>query len=329
MAHTEEYRKYKEYLSKYLQSNTKYPRSILVEITPQCNLRCVFCPCYISGEEVYDDRNDPNGMTFENFKKFIDHIVGKFNFQICFTYSGEALLNRDISKMVKYLNENNIPSIIHSNAMPLSEEKIKELVDFGLDRFAISFDGGTKKTYEDIRRGAKFEIVIQNIKNLIEYRNSKGLLKPFVEMQMIVTKTTKKEIPQFHQLCKELDIDNAYVKSMLIYQDTKNKDYVNFVKEYFVADEIARYEMKNGELVLKDKHGCPEIDNCVITSDGDVVSCCFDVHGKYKQGNAIETSLEKIWDSYNDFRKIKMETRSLPICDFCNTSQHLSKELTL
>jgi len=329
MPNTEEYSKYKRSLSKYLQANKNYPRNITIEITPQCNLRCVFCPCYIQGEEVYNDRDDPNGMTFVSFKKIIDNIYGKFNFKISFTYSGEALLNKDVFKMIRYLNEKKIPSMMSSNAMPLVEPKMKELVDAGLDRFVVSFDGGTKETYEDIRRGAKFETVIKNIQNLVKYRNSLGLVKPFVEMQMIITKSTKKEIPEFHNLCRDLDVDNAFLKTMMVVHDTKNQDYIDFVKGYFVEGELSRYKMENNELVLKDKGGCPEIENVVITSDGDVVSCCFDIHGKYKQGNAIETGLDKIWNSYSNFRQNEMEKRTLPICDFCNTTKTLTKQLEL
>ena len=232
--------------------------------------------------------------------------------------------------MVKYLKENNIPCVIHSNAMPLTKQKTKELLESGLDRFIVSFDGATKKTYEEIKRGAKFEVVVNNIKNLIEERNNQDLEKPFVEMQMVVTKTNIHESKLFEDLSKEIGVDNAYFKTLLVFQDTKNKEYMREVEDLFVDNEVARYKRdKNGNLVLKDAEGCPELQNCVITCDGDVVPCCFDVHGKYCLGNAIETSLKEIWDSqkYEVFREEKMRLRKLPICSFCNTSAHILKRV--
>jgi radical SAM protein with 4Fe4S-binding SPASM domain len=323
-----EYTQYKDYLSNYLKNNKKHPRSIFIEVTPLCNLRCVFCPCYIKGEEVTKDRKTKY-MSLENFQKIIDHIDGKFNFQICFTYSGEPLINKNIFKMVGYLNDKDIPSVIHSNAMLLAPKKISEMLDSGLDRFVVSFDGATKETYEDIRRGSKFDKVVDNIRNLIQERNSLGLSKPFVEMQFVVTSKNKHEIPLFKALCDELGVDNGYTKTLLVFQDTANKDYVKEVKEYFIEDDVARYKLgENNELILKDLGPCPEIQNCVITVDGDVVICCFDVHGKYKHGNAIEKSLTDIWDSeeYRDFRKNIMNKRALPICKYCNTSTHITRE---
>lgn len=323
------YDKYKGHLSKYLKSNKDYPRSIFVEPTPLCNLRCIFCPCYVQGEEVTEDRRTTQ-LSFEDFRRIIDSIKGKFNFQICFTYSGEPLLNPEIFKMVRYLKENEIPNVIHSNAMLLTKQKIKEMLASGLDRFIVSFDGATKKTYEDIKKGAKFEVVIDNLKNLIRERKAKGLEKPLVEMQMVVTSTNIDESKLFVELSKEIGVDNSYLKTLMVFQDTKNKEYIKKVEELFVDNEVARYKRnEKGNIVLKNAEGCPEIQNCVITCDGDVVPCCFDVHGKYCLGNAIENSLMDIWDAkrYKDFRENVMNERKLPICKFCNTSIHILKKL--
>lgn len=324
------YDKYKEWLSQYLRSNNEYPRSIMVELTPLCNLRCVFCPCYIKGEEVTRDRKTKY-MSLGSFQRIIDHMAGKFNFQINFTYSGEPSMNKDVFEMVKYLKDRDIPSVIYSNAMLLTSQKITQMLNSGLDRFIVSFDGATKETYEDVRRGANFDKVIDNIRKLIKERNLACLLRPFVEMQFIVTSKNNHEIQLFKQLCSELGVDNGYLKTLLVFQDTKNKDYIEEVKGYFIENDMARYELgRNKELILKNMDSCPQIQDTVITVDGDVVMCCFDVHGKYKFGNAIEKSLIDIWDSeeFRNFRRNIMNKRKLPICSFCNTSAHISRKLS-
>lgn len=324
-----EYNKYKEYLSAYLKSNHDYPRSIFMEITPLCNLRCVFCPCYIEGEEVTRDRA-AEYMSIENFRRIIDRIAGRFNFQICFTYSGEPLINKDLYEMLKYLKDRSIPSVVHSNAMLLTRDNAARLLDAGLDRFIVSFDGATKETYEDVRRGSDFGRVMENIRGLIRERGSRGLVRPFVEMQFVVTSKNRHEVPLFKKLCGELGVDNGYTKSLLVYQATGNTDYIDEVRKYFVEDDVARYEAVEGNgLVLKGSGPCPEIQNTVITVDGEVVICCFDVHGKYGFGNCVGMGLDAIWDSapYRDFRENVMDKRDLSICRFCNTSTHITKKM--
>jgi radical SAM protein with 4Fe4S-binding SPASM domain len=301
----------------------------MVEATPICNLKCVFCPCYIKGEEVTKDRKTMY-FAVKDFKKMIDQIKGKFNFQICFTYSGDPLVHPKIFEMVKYLKDNKIPVTVYSNSMLLTGKRIDQMLDSGLDRLIVSFDGASKKTYEDIRRGSKFETVIKNLKNLIKTRNERGLIKPFVEMQMVATKSNSYEIQKFKKLAEDIAADNCYIKTLFVYQNTANADYINIVEKYFIEGRIARYKRgKNNELVLKDIGGCPQIQDTVITSDGDVVICCFDLHGKYMFGNAINESLADIWDKkeFKKFRKDVMDKRKLSICKFCNTSKHISKRL--
>lgn len=314
------YKSYMRWLSQYLQSNKDYPRSIMIEVIPHCNLRCVMCPCYIKGEEVTKDRLT-DYMTLESFKKIIDLIVGKFNFQVCFTYSGEPLLNKDLRAILMYLRHRGIPSVVHTNGMLLDRE-----VNMFPDRFIISLDGATKETYEEVRKGGDFDKVVKNIRKLTKVEDKWG--RSFVELQFIVTSKNRHEIPLFRKLCKELGVDNGYTKSLLVYQGTDNKEYVDTVKGYFTED-TARYDKVDGELVLKNTDGgCPEIQNAVITVDGDVVMCCFDVHGEYTFGNCIRRGLDEIWDdeAYRYFRREVMEKRFLGTCKFCNTSTHITEK---
>lgn len=323
-----DYIKFKDELSRYLQANQNYPRSIFIEVTPLCNLRCVFCACYIKGEEVTRYRQNKY-MSFEAFKKIIDQMVGKFNFQMNFTYSGEPLLNKDVFKMVRYLADRDIPSKIYSNAMLLTPERAKEMLASGLDRFIISFDSAVRETYEAIRVGGRFEQVVGNLRFLIRLRNELGRSKPFVETQIIMTNKNAHELEIFKELSEDIGVDNAYSKSLYIYRNTDNQDYIKQVEGYFWEGDVARYERTEKGFVLKDMGGCPELQSCVITVDGDVVMCCFDLHGKYRFGNAIERSLVDIWDSrkYREFRQKVMEPRKLPLCQQCITSSPIKKDL--
>lgn len=323
-----EYIKFKDELSRYLQANEKYPRSIFIEVTPLCNLRCAFCACYIKGEEVTRYREN-NYMSYETFKKIIDNMAEKFNFQMNFTYSGEPLLNRDVFKMVRYLTDHNIPSKIYSNAMLLKSTLAEEMLASGLDRFVISFDSAVKETYEAIRIGGRFEQVVENLQYLIKLRNERGQSKPFVETQIIMTNKNGHELEIFKKLSEDIGVDNAYSKSLYIYRNTDNQDYIKQVEGFFWEGDVARYERTEEGFVLKDKGGCPELQSCVITVDGDVVMCCFDLHGKYLFGNAIEQSLVDIWDSpkYRQFRQEVMAPRQLTLCQQCITSSPIKEDL--
>jgi radical SAM protein with 4Fe4S-binding SPASM domain len=60
--------------------------------------------------------------------------------------------------------------------------------------------------------------------------------------------------------------------------------------------------------------------SAVITTDGDVVPCCFDKHGVHAMGNLNSQSFTEIWHSgrYRDFRAAVMKNRNeIDICVHC------------
>ena len=144
-----------------------------------------------------------------------------------------------------------------------------------------------------------------------------------------MTNKNAHELESFKQLSEDIGVDNAYSKSLYIYRNTDNQEYIEQVEGYFWEGDIARYERTEKGFVLKDKGGCPELQSCVITVDGNVVMCCFDLHGKHVFGNAIDRSLVDIWDSpkYRQFRQEVMAPRQLTLCQQCITSNPVKQDL--
>ena len=76
---------------------------------------------------------------------------------------GEPLLNSHFTDMVRILKENDCTVSFTTNATVLTPERSRELIELGLDIIDISLDGGSPEVFETIRRGAKFDEVINNI----------------------------------------------------------------------------------------------------------------------------------------------------------------------
>jgi len=82
---------------------------------------------------------------------------------------------------------------------------------------------------------------------------------------------------------------------------------------------------KHGHLELKDKGLCPQkVRTPVITTDGDVLPCCFDIFGEHVLGNVINQRFLDIWnsDKYIDFRRNLAIHRKLPMCSNCLPSNY-------
>ena len=88
--------------------------------------------------------------------------------------------------MIKYAKDKGILEVqFNTNAMLLTEKISERLIEAGLDRIIFSLDGMTKETFENIRGGANFEKVVNNIKSFINIRNEMGGKKPCVRIQMV------------------------------------------------------------------------------------------------------------------------------------------------
>jgi len=298
-----------------------YPNDIMIEPTNMCNLKCSLC----SAPQKYITRKRL-AMTFEDFKMIIDD-VKNYTHSIYLTNAGEPLLNKDIFKMIKYANKNNLSTSLSTNATVLHEAAIRHLLDSGLDHIIISFDGGTKYSYEKFRVGANFEDVVEDIKNLCNEKQRLRKSKPYIELQCIVTRYNENEVEEILKLAKEMGVDRLHFKSLYLCSHVYDLDEKKtFAEEYLPRrkDVKNRYEIRDGIPICKWRSAtCSYWQNkSVILADGTVVMCCYDINGEHAFGNVLEEgkSFRDIWNSkkYKNYRDNLMYHKKLPLCKKCD-----------
>lgn len=282
--------KWKEHPQKRIVG--EFPLHLDIETTNACNLKCPMCGRNWMEEKLgYIDWN--------LFVKIIDEAAKHHLSSIKLNYRGEPLLHPDISKMVKYAKEKGILEVqFNSNGVLLNEKKAKELIEAGLDRIIFSFDGATKETYEKIRRGAIFEKVVNNIKNLVSLRNEKGLKRPLVRVQMVKMPENKKEVEDFIRFWLPI-VNRAAVSTERNPLGAKKKEI-----EHFPCSQIWQRLM--------------------ICWDGEVRMCCGDWYGEYVLGNVKEKSIYDIWQGRKLDRVRKLHSQGnfdkLPLCARCEVN---------
>jgi len=262
------------------------------------------------------------------FKKIIDDIAPICN-TIGVSYCGEPLLNKDIFKMVRYASDKGMCVSMLTNGVLLNADARNGVLDSGLNFMAISMDGASKHTYESIRIGASFETLVDNIRLFVKERNHRRLSYPSIDLQMVVTQKNIHEVDAFKKLARDLGVERAYLKSLHIDRSKEDVDYVkNLEKDYFVNSTTlpTRYIVnKQGNLELKDKGLCPQkVRTPVITTDGDVLPCCFNIFGEQVLGNIANQRFLDIWNSgkYIDFRCNLAMHRKLTMCANCLPSNY-------
>lgn len=292
-----------------------YPSIMMIEPTNFCNLKCVLCPTGNGTLKV------PRGsMKFREFKKIIDE-CGPYLFNLTLWNWGEPFLNKEIYDMIEYAKSKRIFVRVSTNGHLLKDTKnIERVVRSGMDELIFSLDGASKETFMKYRKSGDFDVVMGNLKKLVETKKRLRSRSPFVEIQFIVMHHNEHEIPKIRQLAKEIGVDALKLKTVNLEMEVKGKKEEN--AKYLPKDEkYSRYSKDLKKKVVGP--GCTRLwMSSVINWDGSVSPCCYDPNRAFDFGNVFkEGGFMKVWNSpkYQAFRKALREKKgNIPMCRECS-----------
>jgi radical SAM protein with 4Fe4S-binding SPASM domain len=303
-------------------SISPFPKTITVETTASCQLRCPACPTPVS-------LGRPRGFfTASLFQQLMEQVFWPLE-TVSFGWSGEPLINRELHSMIAMTRASGAESYVSTNGL-LLERDCEELLDAGLDQLRVCLDGIDQAMAEKYRVGTDFTRVIHGTKTLVERRNARHLRTPRIALQMLVTRDTESHLQDFIALAKTCGVDDVYFKSFnLSLSDWLTPEERRAMAREFLPilpdnRRFLRYTLNpSGEYVLLPEllaTPCPEVKSGVtILHTGDVVPCCEDFRGTYLLGNIRQQTLAEIWtgDRYQALRT-KVLDRALSMCQECS-----------
>ncbi|MFA5316530.1 MAG: radical SAM protein [Dehalococcoidales bacterium] len=269
----------------------KFPLFIDVEVTSACNLKCPFCATTFRGNEIKKGFMAPDML-----KKIIDEGRENGLYGVKFNIRGEPLLHPKIDEFVKYAKASGLVDVyFNTNAMLLTDRVANKLIDAGLDRISVSFEGYTKEMYESNRVGADYQTVLDNIENLQKLKKRLNVAFPKVRIQTVMLPDIK---PIFDKY-KEFWSGRVDEVAFLDYKEMKVK--------------------KKG---VKYPWACPQIwQRMAIWWDGTILPCNHDDDGLLALGNVSEVSIGKAWQSeeLNRIREVHKNgmAHEIGACDGC------------
>jgi radical SAM protein with 4Fe4S-binding SPASM domain len=189
---------YWEYRDKWVRNPKKYivspaPLHLGVEVSTLCNLKCVFCA---RTKHLKDGTfRDVKNMSMNDFKIIVDQTAQNNVYGFCLNAMGEPLMNPEIVNMVDYAKRvgGYIDTMFHTNAMLLTPDISRGIIEAGLDQLIFSVDGSGKEEYERERIGARYYTIVENIKTFYEIRQRIGRRFPIIRLTMIVKPSTSKK----------------------------------------------------------------------------------------------------------------------------------------
>lgn len=104
------------------------------------------------------------------FKKIVDEAEKENCGDLTMASRGEPLLHPQFGELLKYVKGKFFDLKLNTNAMLLDAKICHQILQNGVTELVFSVDSADKKEYERVRRGGKFEQVVNNIKRFQEIR---------------------------------------------------------------------------------------------------------------------------------------------------------------
>ena len=189
------------------------PLNVELDVTTQCNLRCVMChfsdPVISAGA-----RRDWSVSEFE----MVARQVFPFAQRLSLSISTEPLLNPSFCEFLPIVASYGVPhTYINTNGLLLTEAIVTRMIETGFHAVSISLDGATAATYERVRHGGQWATVIANIQMLQRLRERARSETPRVTFGFVLMRSNIAETPYFVQLAHELGVRDVHFLHLIPY----------------------------------------------------------------------------------------------------------------
>lgn len=291
-------------------SDPPLPRSLNIELNSSCNQRCVFCPFH--GEYA---SNHPKFATIplQKAKMIIDEAkrLGIGEKEVGFYLAGEAFLYKDLAEIIDYTKKVGFDYVfLTSNGALATPQRMKDVLDAGLDSIRFSVNAADRDTYMEIHGRDDFDVVCDNIRWMREYIDQTGK-EIATSISCVITKKTLGIQKEMIALFQQYVDDILFVPVMV---NRLNVD-VDFLEKYQLIDE--------SNATINSEFICPMLfDTMYINADLEVVPCCdaYDDNCSFYDLKD-DFDLEHAWmcEEYRRYRDIFLKKASDKgtICEKC------------
>jgi radical SAM protein with 4Fe4S-binding SPASM domain len=317
------------------------PQELYIEPTNRCNSRCETCV------RTFEQLEPLRDLAPDEFRALVDQVPRLR--RVVLHGVGEPLLNRDLPDMIAHLKaRSEKPHVLfNSNAILLTDEWQRALLDSGLDEFRVSTDAAHAGLYAHIRGVDGFTRMSENVAAFARRIAAAGaglrLSLWFTAMQ-----DNLGELPDLVRLARRLGVGEVYVQRLVYYGRGMAREGQSLFRAMQAAEESLVAEAEalarqwgilfraSGATTPRASLMSPDGDpkpwsHCrrpsslmYISANGNVLPCCFspfttsDYEGLIL-GNAFQAPLAEIWNGtrYRTFRAALQSETPWESCDRC------------
>ena len=242
-----------------------------------------------------------------------------------FYFQGEPLLNHQLPEMIARAHKSGLYTIVSTNAQALTSLMAQQLVKSGLSRIIVSIDGFSEESYGAYRIGGSLHRALDGLQYLHEAKVQYGS-SIRIELQVLRLRTNEHEWEWIRRNYKRLGATHLVFKTAQLYDYEHGNPLMPTNERYSRYRKLANgtyVHKKSSTFAFTQNSPCLRLwSGCVITTKGDVLSCCYDKEHKYSLGNVMTHSLLDIYHSRKAHMlrtRVLKEKEQLPaMCKNCD-----------
>ena len=141
----------------------KTPKSVDLEITNRCNLRCRYCSHFSSAGDVDKD------LSTEEWLQFFEELNRCAVMEVCLQ-GGEPFIREDFRELVEGIVRNRMRFSILSNGTLITDDMAAFLASTGrCNSVQVSIDGSVETTHDAFRGKGNFHRALSGLKSLMTH----------------------------------------------------------------------------------------------------------------------------------------------------------------
>jgi MoaA/NifB/PqqE/SkfB family radical SAM enzyme len=190
---------------------------LTIEPTSRCNLSCRTC--------IRNTWDEPmGGMDMDVFERLAGQL-GRFPHleSVMFGGFGEPTAHPRILDMVRAVKASGLKAEMTTNATLLDDALVDGLLGERLDTLWISLDGTTEQSFDTIRAGASFPLVLENVERLGR-RNGRDGHAIEIGIAFVVMKTNLGDVKDLDRLARSVGARRILVSHVLPYSEAMEKE---------------------------------------------------------------------------------------------------------
>lgn len=320
------------------------PKTVDIDITNRCNLRCKYCFHFTSAGDVGID------LPKEEWLRFFEELNHCAVMDVCLA-GGEPFYREDLKDIIEGIVRNRMRFSILSNGTLITDDIASFLASTGrCNSVQVSIDGSGAETHDSCRGDGNFQKAMEGINNLKKH-------KVFVSVRVTIHKHNVRNLKEIAKLLldeiglpgfstnaasylglcvKNTEKIQLTVEERSIAMETLlklNKKYNGHISAAAgpLAEGKSWGRMVKARLSKEDRLpgrgylsacGCP-MSRIAVRADGAIVPCSMLSHIKLGQIN--QNKIQDVWLNHAELKKIRTR-RNIPLSDFefCKACEYIN-----